>query len=122
MTKFDDVAVRVTNVQPFTFALGAEKTRRTTDDVESARRRETREIGGFDNKTDVVNVLFTSLARQQVDDRRVVDPDRGERHRASAPLVDPHTLEPQLTAVPGQRAFDVGDGEDEVVEPSGPHG
>jgi hypothetical protein len=55
-------------------------------------------------------------ARDDVDDRGLVHPQRREGCLAGAPLVDPDPGQPGVAAVPVEGALGVADDEDEVVE------
>ena len=87
------------------------------DHVEATRRLDRFEVDRIDDETQVVGVLARARHREQVDDRVRVDAHRREQDLASPPLLDPFRREAELAAVEGERAFDVGDVEHDVVEP-----
>src|SRR5437764_8401187 len=106
MAKLDHVPVRVEHVETAPVAPCSPAPIRPADDVEAARGGHRVEIGRFDDETDVIDVLSGSLGLEEVDDRRLVEPQRREEDFAAPPVLDAQAFEPELVAVPREAALD----------------
>src|SRR5260370_25628128 len=117
MAQLDHVSVRVEHVETAPVAPCSAAPIRPADDVETPGGGHRVEIGRFDDEADVIDVLSGSLGLEEVDDRRLVEPQRREEDLAPPPLLDAQAFEPELTAIPREAPLDVGDVQDDVIEP-----
>src|SRR5437660_444590 len=88
VAELHDVSVRVEHVETAPVAPCPPAPIRSADDVETARGGHRVEIGRFDDEADVIDVLSGSLGLEEVDDRRLVEPQRREEDLAAPPLLD----------------------------------
>ena len=122
MAQFDDGAVGVPHVQRCRVPTSAPAGHGPGDDIEGPTRPQFPEVGGLDDKADVVEAAGIGRALDQVDDGALIDAHRRKGDLAVPPLLDSQCVQPEHIDVPGRRGLDVGAREHDVVETGDTHG
>jgi len=73
MAQFHHGAVGIADVQRVPIAARSESAVRTPDHIEFAGSSDCGQVGGFDNKAEVVETAVDRLAGDEIDDRGLVD-------------------------------------------------